>query len=135
MIQDKLNEYRWIRKNIEALTQTLCELEDKRHLQSPSMSFEPKGSSTSDKTGETASAILDLKALIAKKIEEGGKAIAKIEELIEMLPEREKYLFRLRYIRAQNWESICVDMNYSWQHTHKIHKRGLRILKEATKCD
>lgn len=47
---------------------------------------------------------------------------ASIEELED---DREKELLTLRYLRGMKWEEIAVKMNYSWQHTHKIHASAL----------
>ncbi len=42
MIKEKLQEYRWIKKNINTLIDTLKELETKAGCQSPKLSDEPR---------------------------------------------------------------------------------------------
>jgi hypothetical protein len=34
-------------------------------------------------------------------------------------------VMRLRYIQGENWEKICVAINYSWAQTHRIHSDAL----------
>lgn len=43
--------------------------------------------------------------------------------------EDEKDILMYRYIRLLKWEDICVKMNHSWQHTHRIHKKALENFK------
>ncbi len=46
----------------------------------------------------------------------------KIEELKD---EDEKDILFYRYIKFMKWEDICVKMNYSWKHIHRIHNKAL----------
>ncbi len=129
MTKERLQEYRWIRKNINTLIDTLTELEAKAGCQSPRLSDEPRVAGISDQVGEAASTIADTRLLLYKKIKAGQKMLEAIEAAIEILPEREKYLVRLRYISGHSWESICVEMNYSWKQTHRIHANALILLE------
>lgn len=53
-----------------------------------------------------------------------------ITDKIERLEsEDEKDVLTYRYIRRMSWESICVKLNRSWQHTHRIHKKALENFK------
>lgn len=54
----------------------------------------------------------------------------RIEELIELLPSRERTLFRYRYIDGMEWEEVCDAIGYSWRQTHRIHDRALGKLLE-----
>lgn len=38
----------------------------------------------------------------------------------------EKTVLRLRYLCGKKWEEICVQMNYSWKHIHRIHRNALK---------
>ena len=35
-------------------------------------------------------------------------------------------LLRKRYIEFKKWEQICLEINYSWMHTHRIHSEALK---------
>ncbi len=39
--------------------------------------------------------------------------------------EDEKDVLMYRYIKLMKWEDICVKLNHSWQHIHRIHSRAL----------
>ena len=72
---------------------------------------------------------MEVEKQIRKEIEKGYYEAHLIEQTISVLPEREKYLMRLRYIQGLKWEVICVKMNYEWTHIHRIHGRILRLLE------
>lgn len=74
---------------------------------------------------------MKVEELINKEIVKGYKEMAYIETIISCLPEREKNLMRLRYIKGYRWEEVCVKMNYEWSHIHDIHANILRKLKSG----
>jgi len=41
----------------------------------------------------------------------------------------EQDVLRLKYIHGMTWENISTEMNYTFQHLHKIHARALRNFK------
>lgn len=47
--------------------------------------------------------------------------------------EDEKDVLIYRYIKLMKWEDICVEMNVSWQHVHRIHARALKNFKHVIK--
>lgn len=60
-------------------------------------------------------------------------AFQDVQRRIEAMEnEIEKDLLTYRYLRNLSWEKIAVEMDYSWQHLHKIHARALRNFKT---CD
>jgi hypothetical protein len=38
-------------------------------------------------------------------------------------------LIRLYYIDGLTWEKVCVDINYSWRQTHRLHSEALKKIK------
>lgn len=50
----------------------------------------------------------------------------KIERLVD---EDEKDILFYRYIKLMKWEDICLKMNHSWQHVHRIHSKALNNFK------
>lgn len=36
-----------------------------------------------------------------------------------------------RYIEFKSWEQICVDLDYSWRQTHRLHSKALSNFKMA----
>lgn len=79
----------------------------------------------------------DYAAMIDKELRNYMKAryrrvmlCKEISDKIERMDnEDEKDVLTYRYIRLMKWEDICVKMNHSWQHTHRIHKRALENFK------
>lgn len=63
-----------------------------------------------------------------KKCEELDRALSEIESLLDQLDSRERVLMRHRYIEGMEWEKVCVEMNYSWRQTHRIHNQALEAL-------
>ncbi len=58
------------------------------------------------------------------------KKCKEITDRIEQLSdEDEKDVLMYRYIELMKWEDIAVKMNFSWQHTHKIHSQALKNFK------
>lgn len=50
----------------------------------------------------------------------------KIEHLAD---EDEKDVLFYRYIKLLKWEDICIKLNHSWQHVHRIHSKALNNFK------
>ena len=132
MTKQELREYYWIRRNIIKLECKLMELEAAAtkittQLKNKHDAIMGQGN-TSDKVGNAVADIEEVKENLAEQIATSYDVITKIEGAIEVLPARECYLIRARYIELLSWEQIAVDMNYSWQHIHKIHSEALIML-------
>ncbi|MCO1599766.1 hypothetical protein [Desulfosporosinus nitroreducens] len=130
--KQELREYYWIRRNITKQEYKLMELgaaatKITTQLKNKHDAIVGKGN-TSDKVGDAVADIEAARKKLAEQIAESTKVLMKIEEAIKALPARECYLIRTRYIELLSWEQIAVDMNYSWQHIHKIHAEALRLL-------
>ena len=52
-----------------------------------------------------------------------------MDKIERMDNEDEKDVLVYRYIRLMKWEDICVKINHSWKHTHRIHKKALENFK------
>jgi len=44
-------------------------------------------------------------------------------------------LLVLRYLNGKSWESIAVEMHYSWRQIHRLHGRALVAVSEVLKDD
>jgi hypothetical protein len=89
-----------------------------------------------DTTSELVCKIVDLEneinSHIDKLIDTKREAIRKIELLNSS---EYKLLLTLRYISLKSWEEIAVDMHYTFQWIHKIHKKSLIEFEELIKID
>lgn len=129
MTKQELQSYYWLRRNIQKLENKLLELETEATRQTTQITQMPKGNRTStDKLSGIVAEIVAVQDKINDKVQRSYRIMVAIEKAIEGLPEREAYLIRARYIDCKSWEQIAVDMNYCWQHVHKIHSKALKLL-------
>lgn len=54
------------------------------------------------------------------------EAQIRIEDLIECLDSRERYLMRCYYIQGMTWEEVCHTAGYCLRTAHRIHNDALR---------
>lgn len=131
MTKQDLKEYIWIQRNIEKLEWRIKEL----HAIATKQTTCPKsdadaihGTGYQDRISDVLAELADLKSALQEELQKALSAQLRIEQAIKDLPEREKYLIRARYIEQKNWELIAVEMNYSWQHIHRLHAKALKLL-------
>lgn len=135
-LKKKLHQYLWIQENIVNLEDRLLELDTQ--LQKVTTDLENESVTTTkdpDKWTNLINEKMKVEALVNKELCKGYKEIVSIENIIKALPEREKYLMRLRYIDGFKWEEICVKMNYEWSHIHRIHGDILKKIKNGIEWD
>lgn len=131
MTKQELKEYYWILRNIEKLEYRIDELTALATKQTNRIKNDADaihGTGFNDRLGDVVAELVDLRQELADQIKEAFRLQLAIEIAIKGLPEREKYLIRARYIERKSWETICVDMNYSWPRIHKIHAGALKML-------
>lgn len=131
MTKRELQEYYWLKRNIQKLEDKLLELETEATRQTTRLTKDPKGDfSSTDKVASIVTSMVMVQDEINEKLNKSYEVIANIEKAIEELPEREKFLIRSRYLDCKSWERIAVDMHYSWQWVHKIHSKALKLLDD-----
>lgn len=86
------------------------------------------GGDNFDKMPKLIAEIVEVQEIINEELQELYSTQRKIEESIKGLDERDKYLIRRKYIDNITWEELAVEMNYSWQHLHKLHSNILKQL-------
>lgn len=129
MTKKDLQQLYWTKRNIQALENKLLELETEATRVTTQLSNDPKGPrKIEDKQGELVIKMIEVQDGINKHLTNMYEYMGKIERAIEVLPAREAHLIRLRYMDLKSWESICVEMNYSWRQIHYIHAEALKIL-------
>ena len=129
MTKRDLQEYQWIKRNIEKLEQRREELRAAATRTTTQLKQDPiHGAGVNDKVGNIVANIISVTEEINGEIDRGYAAVLRIERAIQVLPAREMYLIRAKYIELKHWEQICVDMNYSWRQIHYIHSEALKML-------
>ena len=127
-VKRQLQEYSWIVKNIELMEERLLELDTDLQRATARLSDMPKAQGSPDKITLKVADIIDLQNEINEEVQRRCKKEQEIKALMGKLDEREQVLVRLKYVKCLTWEQCAVEMNYGWQHLHKIHKNLLRKL-------
>ncbi len=80
--------------------------------------------------------IVDLEDEINSDINELISLKADITHMIKRVTNRqERTILEKRYLCFDTWEQISVDMNYSIQHTFRLHDKALREIDEFLKVE
>lgn len=124
----ELQEYYWLMRNVNQLEDKLLELDTRVTKVTSSLTGMPKASGEPDKIPFLVSRIIEVQKEINEVLERAYRKVADIEKAIEVLPSRERYLIRARYVELKTWEQIAVDMNYSWKQVHRIHSAALKLI-------
>ena len=132
MTKERLKTYRELKKERDDIARRIKEIEDAMYCpRSQRLDGMPRGGSGENYIREEQ---VDTKyALLAayqKKGAELDRKLLVIEQAIEELEPRERWLVRLHYIDGLTWEQVAVEMDYSWRQVHRIHSDALDKLKE-----
>jgi len=130
--KDFLMSYQKEKRRVRRLEEQLEEL--RRNKMSPSVTNDgmPHGTDKKDLSDYAVKVDEVEQELVAARYSRIC-AFQEVQKRIEaMEDEREKDLLTYRYLRNLNWVNIAIEMDYSWQHLHKIHARALRNFKT---CD
>jgi DNA-directed RNA polymerase specialized sigma subunit len=96
-------------------------------------------SSSLDQRGRLERAITDIDELVSNIGADVNDLVSVKHDIRDTIRQvdrhEEQTLLQLRYLNGMKWEEIAVEMGYSWQWTHKIHKKALDSVKEAIKSD
>jgi DNA-directed RNA polymerase specialized sigma subunit len=132
MTKQQLQEYYWLKKNIKKLEEKLLELEtEAKRVTTVYTKTKSSGKGSSkDRLGEIVAKIVDVQDQINELTVKAYEQAMAIEKAIIALPNRERYLIRLRYIDSLSWYEIMDEMHYSWKQVHRIHAEALRLLAE-----
>ncbi len=137
--KEELRSYIYLKDAVEDIELSLRELEEQKNsISATKFQGTPSGSGSPDKFAEIMIKIEQLKKQYITTAAEKLDKLMYIEKAINKLPERERLLIRYRYIDNYSWINIANKMNYSWQWTHEIHSRALKMLleeKEQTQTD
>lgn len=84
----------------------------------------------SDYVARLDSLVMELVKARYERIELYAEIFSNIEKLEN---EAEKSVLTYRYLRRYSWEKICVEMNYQWAQTHRIHANALKAFSPTGK--
>lgn len=116
-------------KSLEEQLQSLREVEQSAKIQQ--LTDMPK----SHKQTDLSDIMVQIEVLFTKivlKRAECMKRKLEIESRIADMPDGiEADILRKRYLELKTWEQICVDLDYSWRQTHRLHSKALSDFKMA----
>jgi len=119
-----LSEYLDLKLAVSQKIQSLEELKSMTELSSRVLTGMPRGGKHRD-LADAIAKLIDLQESFAKEIERLGRALVEIEQTIESVTDPHcKRILYARYILGYSFERIAEDMNYSYGHVIRLHKRG-----------
>lgn len=131
MTKEELKEYIETKREIKIIEEKIEHLESKKtSIKSMIIDDMPKPEPEQDRLGELLGEIEELIDIYNKKQDKLFKQQIKIEKCIDKLDNAlERNIMRLRYLEGHKWEKICVEVNYSWENVHRIHRKILSKIK------
>nr|DAY95279.1 MAG TPA: DNA directed RNA polymerase subunit [Caudoviricetes sp.] len=131
MEKKELKEYIETKREIKIIEEKIEYLESKKtSIKSMIIDDMPKPEPEQDRLGQLLGEIEELIELYNEKQSNLIKQQMKIEKCIEKLDSAlERNIMRLRYLESMKWEKICVEVNYSWENVHRIHRKILSKIK------
>lgn len=89
----------------------------------------PKGNKSSDLSDFMVLLDEEIEKLKSERLEKVKRYSDISRKIKAMENDNEKEVLTLRYINGLKWEEICLRMQYSWQHIHRIHAKALENFK------
>jgi len=134
LTKQELQEYYWVKRNIKRLEERLEELKAEATRRTAVFTQGAKSQGYKDRMASIVAGIVTVREKILEELIRSYEILTKVEQAVESLPPREKYLIRARYIDCKSWEQIAVEMNYSWRQVHYLHANALKLLSSADHC-
>ena len=131
MTKEELKEYVETKREIKIIEEKIECLESKKtSIKSMIIDDMPKSEPEQDRLGQLLIQIEELIDLYNEKQDKLLKQQLEIENCIDKLDSSlERNIMRLRYLESMKWEKICVEVNYSWENVHRIHRKILSKIK------
>ena len=124
-----LQQYANTNYEVEQIKEKIIELRDRMTtITSTQFDAVPGGHSNGDKIGGLVAKIDELERTYQDKLLTLVTNQMTLESLIEQLNDKERLLIRKRYEECKTWETVCVEMNYSWRQMHRLHAYTLTKL-------
>lgn len=128
MTKKELSQLYYLKKEIKEQQRRLDELEAAATTCTAKITGLPSGKGISDKIGNYAAQIADLKGLLDLNLKKCFYELNRLGRYIECIDEAEmKLIFSLRYIHGMSWQKIAFAINY--QDESVPRKRHNRFLK------
>lgn len=131
--KEYLRQYRNIMLQIKELR------EQERSLREVTMSAKvqqlsdmPKGSAVKSDLSDIMIKYERVQAKIQEKMYQAMEKRLEIEDVIlDITDPKAAAVLRMRYIEMKKWEEIATRLGYSVKQVHRIHAKGLELLKKS----
>jgi len=124
--KEYLNSYKNLCKKLQSIEeqlQSLMEVEQSAKIQK--LSDMPKGSMQTDLSDLMVQIEVIFTKIVLKRAECMEKKLEIESCIADMQDGIESSILHKRYIEFKAWEQICVEIDYSWMQTHRLHSRAL----------
>lgn len=114
-------------KSLEEQLQSLREVEQSAKIQE--LSDMPRGGKQKDLSDYIVKLDRVLSKLIRTKQERLDRKLEIESRIADIVDGIEADILRKRYIEFKTWEQICVEIDYCWKQTHRLHSKALSNFK------
>lgn len=119
-----LNRARRIDKEVDALLRLVQSTRES--LESITQNYDSDGA-TGTKNPHKFDKLVELEALVDSKVDELIDVKMEIINTISKLKDnRQRIILTEYYLDMKTWEQVSVDIQFSYQHTHRLHGRALQ---------
>lgn len=128
MTKKELSQLYYLKKEIKEQQRRLAELEETATNCSAKITGLPSGRGISDKTGNYAAQIADLKALLDLNIKKCFCELNRLNRYIQSVDDSQmRTILRLRYIQGLTWQRIAFEIGeHDEQYPRRKHNAFLK---------
>lgn len=122
--------------DVKTIRREIADIEEERDSITVNMDGQPRGSKTSDRTAAVALELVELlekeyERLHALNLKYWNRRLKIAREIRSMDDRLLARILTLRYMQGDTWESIAVEIGYSYQHTCRLHGEALRQFEKV----
>ncbi len=134
MTKKELSQLYYLKKEIKEQQRRIAELETAATKCTANISGMPSGKGISDKVGQYAAQIADLKAILDLNLKKSFYELNKLTRYIESIEDSEmKLIFSFRYIQNMSWYEISKNLGSLGDGSteRKKHNRFLKVSRNS----
>ena len=128
MTKKELSQLYYLKKEIKEQQRRLAELEETATNCSVQITGLPSGRGISDKTGNYAAQIADLKALLDSNLKKCFDELNRLNRYIQSVDDSQmRTILRLRYVKGFTWQRIAFEIGeHDEQYPRRKHNAFLK---------
>ena len=122
MTKHELAQIYWLNKEIKMWTDELRSVEEQSHAKGQVMTGMPGSKRISDKVGDHATLLADIRRIIEGKLAEVQLQRLVIMEYIGTIDDSAlRQIINMRCVSCQKWAEIAEEMGYSERHVKRLY--------------